>query len=394
MSTVNINQVKHTSISLFAPTSCDDIPWPDTSDGAYARDYLAPMLQQGTAYFVENANTKLLLMLIDERIMLPLTINTGEYENSYVCSPYTHYVTYAQEELSVLKQPLLERLLASSIAAFGLFCQASRINRVVHVNNWLLSTNLYPQLTAEQVRAVISFLKKRFPRYAIVFRSLNARCYQLMIEACQQEGCKLVPSRQVYLVRPGEPQTLPQKARWQLRRDSTLFEKHGYTIVESRDLSETDIPRIVELYNMLYLDKYSRCNPMLNANYIKLALDKGILTILALKKNERIDAVLGYFFRAGVMTTPLFGYDTTVPQQVGLYRMLTVALFQQAERNGQLLNCSSGAANFKRVRGAVGEIEYSAVYDHHLPLYRRLIWSLLASLLQNIGVPLLKKYKF
>jgi hypothetical protein len=391
---MSIVSTKTPTISLFSPDSWADIPWPDTPDGAYARAYLASMLQHGTQHFVENANTKLRLMLIDEQIVLPLTINAAEYENSYVCSPYTHYVTYAQEELDVLKQPLLERLLAGVIALFGLFCKASRINRVVCVNNWLLSTNLYPQLTAEQIQTIITFLKKRFPRHAIIFRSLNMRCYGTILKTCQQEKCKLIPSRQVYLVRPGEPQTLPQKARWQLRRDKALFAKHGYTIIEANEMGDIDISRIVELYNMLYLDKYSRCNPMLNYNFIKLALNSGILSMLGLKKDGRIDAVLGYFCRDGVMTTPLFGYDTNIPQSVGLYRMLTVALFQEAAKMGQLLNCSSGAANFKRVRGCVGEIEYSAVYDQHLPWYCRVVWSLLSSLLQGIGVPLLKKYKF
>ncbi len=67
--------------------------------------------------------------------------------------------------------------------------------------------------------------------------------------------------------------------------------------------------------------------------------------------------------------------------------------FDIARQNKHLLHSSSGAAEFKRNRGASASIEYSAVYHRHLPLYRRLCWLILSPLLKKIGVPLLQKYK-
>lgn len=93
------------------------------------------------------------------------------------------------------------------------------------------------------------------------------------------------------------------------------------------------------------------------------------------------------------MTTPLFGYDTSLPQQLGLYRMLSARLIEIACERRVLLHESSGAAQFKRNRGAEAEIEYTAVQVGHLPLRRRLPWTALADLLTKIGVPLLRKYK-
>ncbi|WP_374016341.1 hypothetical protein ABU162_18735 [Paenibacillus thiaminolyticus] len=73
------------------------------------------------------------------------------------------------------------------------------------------------------------------------------------------------------------------------------------------------------------------------------------------------------FCRDGVMTTMLFGYDTALPQELGLYRMLSAALLELARENGDLLHESSGAAQFKRNRGARADIGYSAVFCDHLP---------------------------
>jgi hypothetical protein len=132
---------------------------------------------------------------------------------------------------------------------------------------------------------------------------------------------------------------------------------------------------------------------MFNERFIKLALLQKTLHLIAIKKDGHIDAVLGYFCRDGVMTTPLFGYDTTLPLELGLYRMLSAVLFSIARENGHVLNESSGAAQFKRNRGGFAAIEYSTVYDRHLPWYRRLCWTVLAVLLVAIGIPLMQKYK-
>lgn len=67
-------------------------------DGAYVRDSFLPFFQKGVTAFIENVNTQLFLLEVDD-LILPVTLNNAEFENSYVCSPYTHYISYALEEL-------------------------------------------------------------------------------------------------------------------------------------------------------------------------------------------------------------------------------------------------------------------------------------------------------
>ncbi len=380
-------------VQLFDAATIDALPWPETDDGRYARDYLLPWLKHGSAHFVANVQTTCFVLVVDETIILPVTLNEQEYTNSYVCSPYAHYVIYAQEELVLLSQAWLRVALALLIRGFGGLCKLSRINRVVHVNNWLLSTNLYPELSGEQIEAVLTFLRQRFPRHAIVFRSLNDANHASLLAHLRRHRCEMVPSRQVYLMRPSDPSSLRAKARWLLKRDLTLLERQGYEVVQAHDLSEHDLPRLVELYNALYLEKYSTNNPMFTEAFLRLALSRQTLHLVALRKAQRIDAVLGYFCRNGLMTTPVFGYDTAMTQETGLYRMLSAVLWHIAQEKRLLLHSSSGAARFKRNRGAVPAIEYSAVYARHLPWQRRLCWHILSVLLEKIGVPLIKKYK-
>lgn len=325
---------------------------------------------------------------------VPLTVNEGEYGNSYVCSPYTHYVSYAREELRLLGSRALTAGLSGLLSTIGGMLRAVRFNRIVHVNNWLLSTNLYPSLGSEQWTAALARLIRAYPGHAIAFRSLNRALNADLMDALCDAGCRLVPSRQIYLLRTDDPDFANAKARWLLKRDGALAAAGGYEAVGPEELTAADVPRIAELYRLLYLDKYSQYNPQFTAEFVERARTEGTLELHGYRRPDgRLDAVLGFYVREGAMTTPLFGYDTSLPQELGLYRMLSARLIGIARERGLLLHESSGAAQFKRNRGAVAEIEYTAVYDRHLPVWRRGSWAALERLLGGIGVPLLRKYK-
>ena len=89
-------------VRLYDQHSVHTIDWPDTEDARYARAYLEPLMKHGTTEYMTNVNTTLLLARIDD-LVLPVTVNEEEYDNAYVCSPYTHYVRYAKQELTMLQ---------------------------------------------------------------------------------------------------------------------------------------------------------------------------------------------------------------------------------------------------------------------------------------------------
>ncbi|GAA3406381.1 GNAT family N-acetyltransferase [Paenibacillus hodogayensis] len=379
---------------LFSSDAFGQIRWPSHKDGDYARRFLLALQAGPTETFVPNIRTSLYALALGNAVM-PVTVNDAEYGNSYVCSPYTHYVSYARQELYLLESAAARAALGGLLHGLGLLLKACRFNRAVHINNWLLSTNLYPELTGEEIDAAVRLLLERFPNHTVIFRSLCRTTNGALMDHLKRCGFRLVPSRQVYLLRQKGELVPNAKARWLLKRDAGLIDKHGYETVGPDRLTAADMPRLAELYRMLYLDKYSRFNPQFGAPFLELVHRENLLELYAIRHREsgRLDAVLGFYSRGDVMTTPVFGYDTSLPQQAGLYRMLSAALVGIAGERGLLLHESSGAAQFKRNRGAVAEIEYSAVYDRHLPPGRRAGWKLLEKLLNGVGVPLLEKYK-
>lgn len=382
------------SVVFYDSTNIAACPWPDTAYGRYAKSYLVPFMKESSEALVGNVRTRLLVMSV-EGIPVPITVNDAEYANSYVCSPYTHYVSYARQELSLLRNRALIAALSAVLTGIGGLLKATHFNRVVHVNNWLLSTNLYPALSDEQWSAALDGLIRMFPGHAVAFRSLNATLNARELALLRGRRCRLVPSRQIYLLRTDDPEFANAKARWLLKRDRALADRHGYLAVGPEEIVATDLPRIAELYRMLYLDKYSLHNPQFTARFYEQALAAGTLELHGYRDvaTGRLEAILGFYAREGAMTTPLFGYDTSRPKAHGLYRMLSALLIGIARDRGLLLHESSGAAQFKRNRGAVADIEYTALYDRHLPAWRRCSWSALEGLLGKIGVPLMQKYK-
>ncbi|OKP90546.1 hypothetical protein A3844_05850 [Paenibacillus helianthi] len=368
--------------------SIRELNWPDTEYGRYAQQYVSALLEHSVEHFIANVRTAVKVVAVDG-LPIPISVNEAEYANSYVCSPYTHYVSYAREELALLNNQLLEGTLAALLRGMGHLLRTARFNRVVQVNNWLLSTNLYPPVNPDQLLKVLDFLRCEYPGYTLLFRSLSQETSGPIMDALSSYGCKWVPSRQIYLLQ----HPAGSKAKWLVKRDRALLDKHGYTVEGPDQITEKDIPRIVELYELLYIHKYSEHNPKFTAAYIRLALEKRTLHVHGLRKNGRLDAVLGFYSREGAMTAPLFGYDTSLPQSTGLYRMLSAVLIDLAASRGELLHESSGVGQFKRNRGAVAATEFSAVYDKGTSWLNRSGWAFLGLLLRRVGIPLIQKLK-
>lgn len=379
-------------VTLYNSDTIDNLPWSDSEISTLTKNYWVPMMKAGSSSFINNVDTQMYVLGVDD-LALPVTVNHQELENSYVCSPYNHYITYTKEELVTLKNPILEKSLKVIIDFLGKISDLGGINQVIIVYNLMLSTNLYPELSPLQISAITENLKITFPSHAIMFRSINTFINDDLFNTFLANNYNLIGSRQIYLFNPNDQSAMRTKMRWRLKQDSDLIKKGGYEIIESDEISTEDIPRIVELYNLLYLEKYSFNNPQFNHKFIELVLKNPNWRFKLLKKAGKIDGVIGYYEVNGVMTTPILGYDTNLPQSLGLYRMLSALLTIAATKNNIILHQSSGAAQFKRFRGFVSNIEYSAVYYKHLPPQRQFIWIFLEAMVNQIAVPLMKKYK-
>lgn len=362
----------------------------DENRNQIAADYAVAFAEHGARHYIGNLDTKVCLYQWGEH-NLPVTINDGEVGHSFVCAPYAGYIDYPLEELERFPNPALVPILQAIIRGVGGILSRCDINRVVHINNWMMSTNLPvaldPVLTGRQTDDFVA----RYPHHFLAMRSLTRRYNAAMMDALVNAGWLLLPSRQIFLI---DNITQQMRHRRDTKRDEKLWQNTAFSYEYINEMRDADAVRIVELYDMLYRDKYSQLNPAYTPHFITMTHNIGMIRYMVFRDGDGvIQAFSGMhnFGRHG--TLPLLGYNIECDQALGLYRLAFHAGSRYAAEHNLLFNMSSGASAFKRSRGAVAEMEYTAFYLKHLPKARRYPFNLLHWVANHIGIPILRKYQ-
>ncbi|MGO1072984.1 hypothetical protein [Lysobacter sp. CA199] len=323
----------------------------------------------------------------------PVSVDDGDGDdvgNAWVCSPRATYGDYATEEAVRYAPPAAAPLLRAAGRGLDGWLRRAGVDRAVAINNWWLSTNLYPRWRERGVARLLHGALQRWPTHAVWLRSLNRRQHSYWLAECEALGFTLIPSRQVYLF--GDLAESVQR-RHNLRVDLKLASKQPRRVRDA-DIGQGDYARIAWLYQCLYMDKYSRCNPRYTERFLREWHRAGLLRFDGFRDEAgQLSCVAGVFGFGGTLTTPIVGYDTDQPQRLGLYRLLTATTFERALASGEAINFSAGAAEFKRLRGGEPSIEYSAVYARHLPRTTRRALSTLSAITRRIGVPIMRRYE-
>jgi len=369
------------TVKLYDASNIETLQWPASESGVQARGLLSFLVKEGVQKYVGNVETQFYLLAVDD-LVLPITVNRREYQNSYVASNY-YGVIQLQEALR--GSPFWRRLCKPTFWLIGKLFEMVKINQMVMVNNWFFSTNPYPPLAAEQTERVALFLRRQFPLHTLIFRGVNEVRETSLLSALQEVRFHCFPIRKIYVYDPGKSEALSSKVLYHHRRDLRLMETHGYTLVYKKEWREEEIDRMLELYRQVYVERYTSYSPAYTAFFLKKAFESGVMEVMTLEKNGRIDGVMGVRCFHGMMTVPFFGYDTHLPKSVGIYRMMSVLIIKEAERRGLILNDSSGADASKSFRGLKPHTEYVAIYDRHLPLLRRLFWTSASKLINAFG---------
>ena len=354
------------------------------------RTFVETFGRNQTEDLIANLQTSVLQLDL-AGLSVPITVNDGgKTGNCYICNPVTGYIDYAIDETrNFVAKPLLQKALITLIRAVSPLMKATELDRAVHVNNWLFSTNPAPQIDRQTAIELRDNLTTHYPSHTIVLRSLNSYADSATMEALQAEGFRLVPSRQIYLFDGRRSQKLSRD----LKAGQRLLGTTPHTLVQNTDFRPRDYARCAELYRLLYLEKYSLLNPQYSEAFIAEMHQNGLIQLEGLRAdNGCLVAFGGRFEYEDTLTQPLIGYDTRRPQKEGLYRLITALAQKHAQKNNLLFNMSAGAASFKRNRQAKSAIEFSAVYNQHLPLRQRLAQKIIFKILLAIGVPLLKRF--
>lgn len=353
------------------------------------RRWFAPLLAEGATWCAPNLDTRI-AFLRTRSFEVPLTINEGEWDNSWICSPWTHYVSYADEEIGRATGPLLAGLSRVLFSRLGKWFRHAGLNRVVMVNNWLLSTNPWPRWDAEDLDEVVGALVARWPDRTIIFRALNERESGPLLQALAKRGARIIPSRQVWWYEPGSAAVAES---FEFRKDEKLLRRPDLGIVPHEAIGEGDYATLTKLYDSLYIGKYSRHNPRFTEDWFRHLHREGLAHFTALR--EPGGAILGVEACVelhGVLTSPIVGYDLDQPRSLGLYRRLAAIPVLEARRRGLPLNLSAGVGRFKALRGGEPVMEYLAVIDRHLPAFRRRPWACIEALSKHLLAPYVRRH--
>ncbi|MEM9499179.1 MAG: hypothetical protein AAGA28_14745 [Pseudomonadota bacterium] len=359
------------------------------SQNAFAAAFVEGFNAHPTDALIRNAATT--MELHDwGGVHLPLTINSGEPNGTFVCSPRVAWTDFIREELTRFPRPWLVPAIRAVVRGVELLTRRSDLDRIVHVNNWMMSTNLPSGIDPALCTAQTDRLAACFPEHILAMRSLTERHSGPLMTALRASGWLFLPARQVYILDDVARQGLTRRDS---RSDAKLWKTGRFKHGPLQTMSERDAERIADLYRLLYIEKYTPLNPQYTPRFVRFAHDIGLLRFFVLRDAAGdIQATGGIRHLGEHAAMPFLGYNTALDQTLGLYRLACHAGSLYAAQHGLRLNKSSGATLFKRTRGATAEMEYTAFYIRHLPRNRQRPFAALELIAKHVGIPILQRY--
>ncbi len=327
------------------------------------------LAMQANPHLIRNWYAEMRLMSFEGQWM-PLALGQPKAEQTYLASATHGYIDYARDELDLIRDEKTRRWSARTLAVAEPWMKSLQLDTAVSINAWCVSTHLYPNWNQDQIFALTAQLSEAFPHRPLWMRTLNAYQQSPLMDALRDEGWLLFPHRQVYVFDHRDQIALLTKRNNQL--DQKLLNSTPLKLCQHEDFRPEDAEVMAELYDLLYLQKHSRWNAIYTPAYFRQALAHRWLEFIGFRDDQgKLVAFIGLYADHTSITTPMLGYDTQLPQTLGLYRLLMAAVLRLSLERQHVLNFGAGSASFKKMRGGRPEIEWQAFYVKHLNPIKR-----------------------
>lgn len=338
-----------------------------------------------------NVDAKIIKYKVDNQEVISTIVDEIK-PNCYVVSMNSMLIEYSKDELTKLDSKVLKMFSSILIKLFENILKIAKIDKLQILNNYMLSTNFFSNNFENiDLKKLKNMVLKDCFQHTLLIRSVNKTQNPKLFEKLKQDGWLAMVSRQVYIFND----FITCEKHRDYKGDKKLLLDKRY---EFKELSLDDFSlfeKAEELYNKLYLEKYSIHNVQFKAIYLQELVKKELLHLRLLydNKENKYVAVVGIIGEDGVITAPIVGYDLSYDVKEALYRRIIAYILEYAKTNNYLLNLSSGASSFKLNRGAKANLEYMFVYTKHLQFFRRFIWKILAFISNNFYAVLLQRFK-
>lgn len=380
-------------IKIYNKYSIADLDWMSVENGKELRNFYEPTVKNSSKVFVKNSKHEVNILQVENKLY-PLTIGAKYSKNTcYLFSFIAQYIDYTREEVLEGNKYTKTQKIISRLAFPMLRVLASCLGmeKVIFVNNFFLSTNLYEKDTHLSKNSVVKYLKNYYPNKVIVFKSINEYTDRSLLQKLKTLDGLPLACRQLYILDP-------LKSKYQKKRpfiqDIKLWETTQNLYWEKvLKFNSREIEILIGYYKDLYLKKYSKLNPDYTNEFLKTALKSKVLDFYILREDQtkKPHAIQAVKTNSQVVCTPFIGYNKDVPKKTGLYRLMNIQLTQLAVKEGKIFNMSSGASTFKKQRGGLPVFEYHIIFVSHLPKRMQWFWGKLYKLSESIIKPTMEE---
>ncbi len=362
----------------------------DSSDPTHHSPLDTGILECGIEQLASNADTQLLKLKCGNQVVLA-TLNNKEYNNSYVLSPYTMFVSVGKKSIGTFDNFLARAFSNFGLTLIGAIHKFCKINQLIQINSRLSSLNLYHNNVINNLDAITNTLVKKYPQHAIQLQCVNEVTDPELMKKLEHMGYLLVPIKLTNFYRD---KSIYMK-RSHTKRDFSVLRNTKYTVIKHDELTIEDMKRIHELYQILFIQKHSEHNLDYTVQFFEQAWKNKWYTFTALRSPEgKIDGFITYKRHNNVTACGPLGYDTNLPSKLGLYRMLFALNLQPAVDEDLTYNMGSANDLYKVNRGSERVLDHYAIYCKHLSLHRRFPWLMMRFIYKHIAIKILLKKMF
>ena len=332
---------------------------------------------------IKNVSAEVLVLHIEDQLV-PVSVSQRNYNDTWINSLYGQFVLETEEEFLKVNMPkIAHRLGSAMIKIAGSILKFTQL-KTVTIYPSFTSTTLYDHYQFVNIEAITEAVAEKFPQHMIMFRTMTEHRDGMYIEQLEKLQFNKQISRMVFLYDPDEKHT--KNERKDKKKDFKKLKKSGYAIsnyVDRKDLSKMHL-----LYQDIYLNKYSKYNPMYTQYYFEALYENNLIDIWCIKDQDEIIAFMGICNNDETIAPLYFGY---VDHIKGLYFMISSLLFKYSDEQNVLINNSAGAKDYKKARGARPHLEYHMVKYNHLKLLPKLSWMIFNTVSTAVATPILKK---